>query len=270
MASIDELSSAIGANKDAVEQANAGLAAAMSNADELSGQFQGLGADDKVAGVEQVRQSLEQVQQTLASARTAIEAAQAQAEALRGLKGGTGGGISAGGGGAGREAGAAEKDAPAPAGSGSESGSAEDDADRARSAEGMRIWLPGDDQYERLRNGLGDPLQPPEEMDPADDANLGKARRFGRHFIRKGEDLSNFGKDLASSTSGVHKGMSLPDSRGYETATLTPEIHAVDQPAPPPGPAPNDLVGNTILMTAVLTEAGARMFDRFTGRRNKP
>ena len=84
MANIDELSSAIGANKEAVEQATAGVAASMSSADELSGQFQMLGSEDKVSGVEQVKQSLEQIQQTLASASSAIEAAQAQTEALRG------------------------------------------------------------------------------------------------------------------------------------------------------------------------------------------
>ncbi|THV40878.1 hypothetical protein [Glycomyces buryatensis] len=148
-------------------------------------------------------------------------------------------------------------------GAGQPSGAAPDSS----AHDGMRIWLPGDEAYESLRNDLGDPLQPPGEIDPSDDSSFGKARRFGRGFIRGGDDLKSFGSDLASSTAGIHKGMDLPDPSGYDAATLAPEIPVMQQPPPPPGPAPNDLVGNTILMAAVFTEAGARIFDRFAGKR---
>jgi len=84
MANIDELSSAIGANKEAIEQANASVAASMSSADELSGQFQSLGSEDKVGEIEQIKQGLEQLQQTLAGLVSTTESIHAQAEALRG------------------------------------------------------------------------------------------------------------------------------------------------------------------------------------------
>ncbi|HLU28517.1 MAG TPA: hypothetical protein VKZ65_08770 [Glycomyces sp.] len=84
MANIDELSSAIGANKEAIEQANASVAASMSSADELSGQFQSLGSEDKVGEIEQIKQGLEQLQQTLAGLASTTESIHAQAEALRG------------------------------------------------------------------------------------------------------------------------------------------------------------------------------------------
>lgn len=84
MANIDELSSAIGANKEAIEQANTSVAASMSNADELSGQFQSLGSEDKVGQIEQIKQGLEQLQQALAGLTSNVESVHAQVEALRG------------------------------------------------------------------------------------------------------------------------------------------------------------------------------------------
>ncbi|GAB3657010.1 hypothetical protein [Glycomyces tarimensis] len=84
MANIDELSSAIGANKEAIEQANASVAASMSSADELSGQFSSLGTEDKVGQIEQIKQGLEQLQQALAGLASTTESLQAQTEALRG------------------------------------------------------------------------------------------------------------------------------------------------------------------------------------------
>ncbi|HEU5129354.1 MAG TPA: hypothetical protein VFU12_15325 [Glycomyces sp.] len=84
MANIDELSSAIGANKESIEQANASVAASMSSADELSGQFQSLGSEDKVGEIEQIKQGLEQLQQTLTGLVSTVESIHAQAEALRG------------------------------------------------------------------------------------------------------------------------------------------------------------------------------------------
>ncbi|WP_026930001.1 hypothetical protein [Glycomyces tenuis] len=84
MANIDELSSAIGANKEAIEQANTSVAASMSSADELSGQFQSLGSEDKVGEIEQIKQGLEQLQQALAGLVSNVESIHAQAEALRG------------------------------------------------------------------------------------------------------------------------------------------------------------------------------------------
>ncbi|WP_026925347.1 hypothetical protein [Glycomyces arizonensis] len=84
MANIDELSSAIGANKEAIEQANASVAASMSSADELSGQFQSLGSEDKVGEIERIKQGLEQLQQALAGLVSNVESIHAQTEALRG------------------------------------------------------------------------------------------------------------------------------------------------------------------------------------------
>lgn len=124
------------------------------------------------------------------------------------------------------------------------------------------MWLPGDAEYDKLLNDLGDPLKPPEELDPADDSNLSRARQFGRNLIRGGDDLKNFGVDLAKSTKNVQQGMDLPDPADYDALILKPEVPVSQQQPPPPGPAADDIIGNSVLMGAVLFEAGTRVFNR--------
>ncbi|MCH7231835.1 hypothetical protein L0U85_13370 [Glycomyces sp. L485] len=267
MASIDELSSAISANKEAVEQANVGLAASMSSADELSGQFQGLGADDKVAGVEQVKQSMEQAQQALASAAQAVETAQAQAEALRGLQSGAGGGVPAGG---------ETEIALTPAG-----GQSKEDEKEPPSAAGVggpteppnppiAGGLDGEDP-DRLRDDIGKPLEPLPELDLDEDRGS-KVGRVGRSFLKNIGDHQDAAKEAGQTAQSLLTDGYQP-FRGSQAQTSTESsVSSSLPPAAADNESPNiqagDVFGNALFAVGALLHGIGWAIDS-RGRRRR-
>ncbi|MBO3735204.1 MULTISPECIES: hypothetical protein [Glycomyces] len=84
MANIDEFSSAIAAGGEGVEQARAAIEAAKATGEELIGQFQVLGVEDKVGQAQAIKEGLEQVQGMLQAAKDSLENLQNQTQALKG------------------------------------------------------------------------------------------------------------------------------------------------------------------------------------------
>ncbi|MEU6860357.1 hypothetical protein AB0B28_15985 [Glycomyces sp. NPDC046736] len=84
MANVDEFSNAILAVGEAISQADAAGAAAVQTGEELTGQFQMLGIEDKTAQTQAVKDGIEQVRAMLQAAKDAAENLAAQAQALKG------------------------------------------------------------------------------------------------------------------------------------------------------------------------------------------
>ena len=84
MANIDEFTSAIAAGGEAVEPARGVLEAAKATGEELIGQFQMVGVEDKVGHAQAIKDGLEQVQGMLQAAKDALENLQSQSQALKG------------------------------------------------------------------------------------------------------------------------------------------------------------------------------------------
>lgn len=84
MANIDEFSSAISMVGEAITQTEASVAAAVQTGEELTGQFQMLGIEDKTAHTQAIKDGLEQVRAMLQAAKDAAENLVAQAQGLKG------------------------------------------------------------------------------------------------------------------------------------------------------------------------------------------
>ena len=84
MANIDEFTSAIAAGGEGVEQARGQLEAAKTTGEELIGQFQMLGIEDKTGHAQAIKDGIEQVQGMLQAAKDALENLQNQTQALKG------------------------------------------------------------------------------------------------------------------------------------------------------------------------------------------
>jgi hypothetical protein len=84
MANIDEFSNAIAATGEAISQTEASVAAAVQVGEELAGQFQMIGIEDKTAHTQAIKDGLEQVRAMLQAAKDATENLVAQAQGLKG------------------------------------------------------------------------------------------------------------------------------------------------------------------------------------------
>lgn len=90
MASIDELTAAIGAVKERIDRIGAGIARSLSLANELRDEFAGLGATDKTAAIEAAKRGLESGRSAAAALVDRAERLQKQAAALRSGNGAAG------------------------------------------------------------------------------------------------------------------------------------------------------------------------------------
>lgn len=90
MASIDDLSGAIGRSKDAIERAASGVNASGDRTDRLAERFRAIGADGKAEGTNAVKAGLESLHDRLTAIADQAAGVQAQAEALRGTGGSRG------------------------------------------------------------------------------------------------------------------------------------------------------------------------------------
>ena len=84
MASIDELTAALGAAKERIDRIGAGITKSLSIANELRDEFSNLGATDKSAAIESVKGELESGHRIVAGLNDRTELLQRRAAALRG------------------------------------------------------------------------------------------------------------------------------------------------------------------------------------------
>lgn len=84
MASFDEFVSAVQSSIDALKQAQAGMDVPKQQAEELSSQFQGLGAEAMATGAEGLKSGVEQAQGMVPSVITQLEQLITSAQGLKG------------------------------------------------------------------------------------------------------------------------------------------------------------------------------------------
>lgn len=84
MASVEELANLISGNRDAIEQAQNSIESSKAGADELMGEFQSLGVNDKSEQVSQIKTGLEELQTALQGMKDAAENLQTQTLGLSG------------------------------------------------------------------------------------------------------------------------------------------------------------------------------------------
>lgn len=282
MASVDELSAAVAATKDAIEQNTAVVAAAMQQAEELSGQLAAMGVESKSSQAMQVKDSLEQIQAQLAGLQSAAEQIQQQAEALRGLQGDTGGGVSVGDSVGGNQiptpagllaAGGNGGDPPPPGPPTTQAAANEPPEEpplRPRSAAGFgrrndddidfSVRVLSDKEANEVATGLG---TVPEDFDPYEERLTSRPVRAVRVAARGLEDVEGGAKQVTSDIFNFKKFFDPPANNSYtevQPKDTGPQLTAI--PSANAGVDPIQAAANA----AVLTVAAAKLA---VGRRRR-
>ncbi|MEU5155433.1 hypothetical protein [Glycomyces sp. NPDC021274] len=234
MASVDELSAAVAAARDAIEQSNAVVEGAKQQAEELSGQLAALGVEQKSGQAMQVKDSLEQMQAQVAALTSAAEQVQQQAEALRGLQGGTGGGVAVGdaiGGNqiptpAGASGGGGDRNGPPPTEPPTPAAASNEPPDDSNSNEPPKFTFSSRFQPDpEFNEKLAELWDPPDAIEA--DQRKTRIARVGRGLVRKGDDIGQASKDAGSTIDKL-----LSDSFDPLSNTSTGTVADTNPPGP--------------------------------------
>lgn len=260
MASVDELSAAVAAAKDAIEQNTGIVAAAIQQAEELSGQLAAMGVESKSAQAMQVKDSLEQMQAQLAALSSAADQVQAQAEAMRGLEAETGGAVSAGGAAPTAAGASAGGKSPPPTEPTPLASASNEPPDDSGSPNGFEPAASG------VEYRTGDQLEP-WEIVPTPPAVLefeDEDDEFTR-FARKGDDVSDGAKAIGDSLDNIVQGL----ERGPASAELRSITIRVDDaastaiPVNPPPFSKGSLSAAVAVIGLAGVMAGRKLANRF-------
>lgn len=235
LASFDELIVHIEKAIGTFDSANPSIEDSHAEAEELGGRFLAMNVDGQAERTEQVKQALAEALAQGPAIRAKLEEAKARAEALKSQGSGGGRTVSA---------------APVPTPL-----TAAPQAIREPVAKVGDQVEPGPTAANPHRQELAGTEE--------DDKTKSRAQRFGRAFLRNTGDLSDQGKQAASTGYDFVASREDPYGSGHTIETVgvpdnKPNIHATPVTHTDVG----DVVGNMIVMSAVLVEGTSRWTKR--------